>query len=73
MIMDYFNQNFVSKFPIRFADLSYTYKIWWYMYEHQCNIIEGLLPSIYDNYFYKGSDFTIICNFIDIREAFLQI
>ncbi len=37
------------------------------MYELQCNILEGLLPSIYDNYFYKGSDFAIICNFIDIR------
>ncbi len=38
------------------------------MYDLQCNILEGPLPSIYDNYFYKGSDFTIICNFIDIRE-----
>ncbi len=38
------------------------------MYELQYNIIEGLLPSIYDNYIYKGSDCTIIWNFMDIRE-----
>ncbi len=38
------------------------------MYEFQCNILDGLLPIIYDNYFYKVSDFTIICNFMDIRE-----
>ncbi len=38
------------------------------MYELQCNILEALLLIIYDNYFYKASDFTILCNFTDTRE-----
>ncbi len=67
MIMDYFNWTF-SKFLIEFADLSYIYKIWSYMYELQCNILEGLLSSIYDNHFYKRVWFHNIMQFHDIRE-----
>ncbi len=38
------------------------------MYELQCSILEGLLPSIFDNIFLQVSDFTIVCNFMHSRE-----